>query len=176
MRRWKTWPPIAQRHLARAGKARPIRPFITIWNEKNMLKVLLAFDGSDSALRAVDYLINRVATGSGAMQVHLVNVQPSLHGNVSRFVNSEQLRQYHHEEGMAALKPGKEKLEAAGLPCHTHLFVGDAAEAVTRFAREQGCDEIVIGTRGLSGIAGMLMGSVATKVVHLASVPVVLVK
>ncbi len=39
-----------------------------------------------------------------------------------------------------------------------------------------GCDVIVMGTRGLSSVTGLLLGSVATRVIHEASVPVTLIK
>jgi len=43
-------------------------------------------------------------------------------------------------------------------------------------AEERGCDQIVMGTHGRGTIAGLLIGSVATKVLHLAKAPVLLVK
>jgi nucleotide-binding universal stress UspA family protein len=141
-----------------------------------MLKVLLAVDGSETSLRAVEHVIKRVADAKNGYQVHLLNVQYPLHGSVSTFINAAQVKQYHHDEGMKVLDPAREKLDAAGVACQVHLFVGDPAEVITRYAKEQGCDEIVIGTRGLSGISGLLVGSVATKIIHLATVPVVLVK
>lgn len=141
-----------------------------------MLKVLLAVDGSETALHAVEHVIKRVADAKNGYQVHLVNVQHPLHGSVSTFIDAAQIKQYHHDEGMKVLVPAREKLDVAGVTYQSHLFVGDPAEVITRFAREQGCSEIVIGTRGLSGISSMLMGSVATKIIHLADTPVVLIK
>ncbi len=52
----------------------------------------------------------------------------------------------------------------------------DAASTITEFADSHGCTQIVIGTRGHSGLTGTLLGSVAMKVVHLAKVPVLLVR
>lgn len=141
-----------------------------------MLKVLLAVDGSETALHAVEHVIKRATDAKNGFQVHLVNVQHPLHGSVSSFVDAAQIKQYHHDEGMKILAPARDKLDAAGVSYQHHLFVGDPAEVVTRYAKEQGCDEIVIGTRGLSGISSLLVGSVATKIIHLAEMPVVLVK
>ena len=45
-----------------------------------------------------------------------------------------------------------------------------------RLAAERGVDCIVMGTRGMNALGGLLLGSVAQRVVHLASVPVMLVK
>lgn len=141
-----------------------------------MLKILLAVDGSESALRAAEHVNKRVADAKDGYQVHLVNVQYPLHGSVSTFLEAGQVKQYHHDEGMKVLASARAKLDAAGTAYQMHLFVGEPAEVITRYAKEQGCDEIVIGTRGLSGISSLLVGSVATKIIHLAEVPVVLVK
>ena len=141
-----------------------------------MQKVLLAVDGSDNSLRAVAYMVKRASAAKDQYQVFLVNVQYALHGTVATFIDAQQLKQYHHDEGMKVLAPAQAQLAAAGITSTHHLFVGDPAELISRFAAEQRCDEIVIGSRGLSGIGSLLVGSVATKIVHLAKVPVVLVK
>lgn len=145
-----------------------------------MLKIVVAVDGSENALQAVRHVIKMAKSDLGAQrtpdQIHLVNVQSPLHGTVNTFVSAAQIKEHHQEEGDKALAPARALLEQEGVGFQSHLFVGDAAEIVTRFAKEQGCDEIVIGTRGLTGLSGLLMGSVATKVVHHATMPVVLVK
>lgn len=141
-----------------------------------MQKILLAVDGSDTSLRAANHVAKRAAAAKEDYQILLVNVQYPLHGSVSSFIDGGQIKQYHQEEGMKALAAAQEALTTAGATYSHHLFVGEPAEVITRFAREQGCDEIVIGTRGLSGIGSLFMGSVATKVIHLADMPVLLVK
>ncbi|MNU09423.1 Universal stress protein G [compost metagenome] len=50
------------------------------------------------------------------------------------------------------------------------------AAQVSEFADRLGCDTVVMGTRGLGSFTGMLLGSVATRVIHEVSVPVLLVK
>lgn len=141
-----------------------------------MLKVLLAVDGSESSLHAVEHVIKRATAAKDGHKVHLVNVQHPLHGSVSTFINAAQLKQYHHDEGMKTVVRARDMLDAAGVSYQFHLFVGEPAEVVTRFAKEQACEEIVIGSRGLSGISSLLLGSVATKIIHLAEMPVLIVK
>jgi nucleotide-binding universal stress UspA family protein len=53
---------------------------------------------------------------------------------------------------------------------------GQIAEAVGQVAREENVKHIVMGTRGLGGIQGLLLGSVAMQVIHLAEVPITLIK
>ncbi len=60
--------------------------------------------------------------------------------------------------------------------CKPLARAGQVAKTVVEVAREQGVDQIVMGTRGLGGIQGLLLGSVATQVIHLADVPVTLIK
>ena len=61
-------------------------------------------------------------------------------------------------------------------PVTTQAAEGQAAQEIVRLAAERGVDCIVMGTRGMNALGGLLLGSVAQRVVHLASVPVMLVK
>ena len=144
------------------------------------MKVLVPVDGSESSSRAVDHLIKNVGwyKDKDAMEIHLLNVQhPVPYGNrVSSVVGHDKLAQYHKEEGMAALKPGMQKLDAARVPYQHHIVAGDEADVICRFAKEKGLDQIVMGTRGMGSVSNLVLGSVATKVIHLSPVPVLLVK
>lgn len=143
-----------------------------------MLKLLVSVDGSESAVRAVEHMITKLAWFKDGVEIHLLNVQhPMPYGNrVTSVLGQDKVNQYHHDEGIAALQPARAKLDAAGIKYAFHIGVGEAAETIVHYAREKGCDQIVMGTRGLGSTAGLLLGSVATKVIHLAEVPVLLVK
>jgi len=67
-------------------------------------------------------------------------------------------------------------LDAAGIPCEGHLESGDPAQVIADIAARERVNGIVMGTRGMGPIKSLVLGSVATKVVHLADVPVTLVK
>ncbi|HJV79329.1 universal stress protein [Noviherbaspirillum sp.] len=141
-----------------------------------MLKILLAVDGSENSLRAAAYIIKRASAAKDAHEVQLLNVQHPLHGDISAFVGSAQVKQYHHDEGMKAIAKARTMLEQAGIAHQYHLFVGDPASTVVRCAREWGCDEIAVGTQGHTAIANLFLGSVSSKIVSLSDVPVLLVK
>lgn len=141
-----------------------------------MLKMLVPVDGSESASRAVQHLIKKVSWYRDPLEVHLLNVQYPLPGDVQMFIDNEQIRSFHHDEGLKVLEPARQALDAAGLAYVFHIGVGDPAQVIADYAREKGCDQIFMGTRGLGSIAGLLLGSVATKVIHLSDVPVLLVK
>jgi nucleotide-binding universal stress UspA family protein len=143
-----------------------------------MLKLLVPVDGSESSSRAVNHLIKKLGWFKDGAEIHLLNVQhPIPYGNrVSSVIGHDKLAQFHQEEGMAALKNAMKKLDAAKLKYHYHIGVGEAAEVICQYAKDKGCDQIFMGTRGLGSVSGLVLGSVATKVIHLSPVPVVLVK
>jgi nucleotide-binding universal stress UspA family protein len=111
------------------------------------------------------------------VEVHLLNVQPPIvSGNVTMFIKREQLEEYYRDEGLKALAEPRRRLDAAAVSYTFHIGVGDPAETIAKYAHDKQCDQIVMGTRGMGRVAGMLLGSVATKVIHLSAVPVLLVR
>jgi len=141
-----------------------------------MLKVLVPVDGSEAALRAVSHLAKIASWYRDPLEIHLLNVQYPLHGDVRVFLDDEQVQGFHHEEGLKALEAARGVLDAAALRYLFHVGVGDPAAVIAEYAREKGCDQIVMGSQGRSALAGLLMGSVATKVIHLSDTPVLLVR
>jgi nucleotide-binding universal stress UspA family protein len=141
------------------------------------MKILLPVDGSECALRAVEYLISHSAWFRDLPEIHLLHVHaPIPIGRVQAHVGKETLHAYYLEESQASLLEAQQKLDAAGCAHTTHIHVGQPAEVIAKLAAEQGCDLIVMGTHGRGGIAGLVTGSVANRVLHLASCPVLLVK
>ncbi len=141
-----------------------------------MLKALVPFDGSDNALRAVDHLISLVQARE-PMEVHLLHVREPIDSwEIRRVLTAEEIAALQLSEGEDALQAARQRLEAAGISYTATILVGDVAQTIARHATEIGCDKIIMGSRGASAIAGLLLGSVTTKVIHLAQVPVTVVK
>ena len=142
-----------------------------------MLKVLVAVDGSNHASRAIDYMLGKLRPVLDRAEIHLLNVQPPVPGGAraAAMLGKQRMKEYHEAEGRAALAPAEKRFKAAGIPFFDHIVVGEPAPCIAEFAKAKGCEQIVMGTRG-AGTASVLVGSVAMKVVQLASVPVLLVK
>ena len=140
------------------------------------MRLMLPVDGTPAALKGVDHVIAVAGWYRDIPEIHLVNVQAALPGDVTRFVRSDEVRSYHLEEGAKELAAARSKLDAAGLRYVAHVDVGSTAEMLARYAREHGIDLVVLGTRGLGSVAGMLLGSVATKIVRESPAPVMLVR
>jgi nucleotide-binding universal stress UspA family protein len=140
-----------------------------------MKVVLVPVDGSACSLRAVHYLINAHAEGLRP-QIHLVNVQSAMTGDVRQFVASDDIKDYQHEQSDDSLSPARGLLDGAGISYQVHEEVGQVVERIVRLADNLHCDHIVMGTHGRTALADLLVGSTTIKVVHQTKLPVVVVK
>ena len=140
------------------------------------MKLLVPIDGSDTSLRAVEALIAKLAAYRPPVEIHLLNVQHALRKDVGQFVDHDEIRRYHQEEGATALVRARARLDAEEITHATHVFVGDdPASVIVQFVKEQKIDEVIMGTRGRGELAQLLLGSVAQEVLRGAGVPVTLI-
>jgi nucleotide-binding universal stress UspA family protein len=82
-------------------------------------------------------------------------------------------------EAEAAVTSAVESLNAAGVRAHGEVrdtLFGHAAREIVEDARERGADVIVMGSRGRGDLAGLVLGSTAHKVIHLADRPVLVIR
>ena len=142
------------------------------------MKILLAVDGSKHSLAAVDSLIDHADWYRSKPEVELVTVHlpVPMVGRMGVGPSKAQVQKYYDEEGAATLAPAKKKLAAAKLPHTARVLVGPIAETLAKHAKTSGCDLIFIGTRGMTAAANAVLGSTATKVLHISTVPVLVVK
>ena len=143
-----------------------------------MKRILLPVDGSECALRAVALVIAKRAyyANPNDLEIHLVNVQPPLSHDITRFASQQQVADFHREESEKLMRAACQLLDDAGAAYTCHLLVGAVAEAIAGLADTLHCDQIVMGTHGRGAFRELLMGSITIKVLHLSKVPVLLVK
>ena len=141
-------------------------------------RVLLPVDSSDQAARAVEYAIAlwRNHPAPESMDVHLMNVQRELSGDVARFAPKESVHEYHRERSAQALERARRMLDQAGVKYAVHMLVGKPWEAISDYAARNQFDLVLMGTRGLGTYTGAALGSVAQGVAQRSTVPVLLVK
>lgn len=138
-------------------------------------KIVVPFDGSESALRALRVAAARKRE-TGA-ELHVLNVQPVIvSGNVRSFVSQDVINRYYEEEAATAMAPAHKLLESEKVPFVPVTRVGHPFEVIAEYADPFSNDEIVMGSRGMSSLGNLVLGSVATKVIHVTRVPVTLVK
>jgi nucleotide-binding universal stress UspA family protein len=142
------------------------------------MKILLAVDGSKYSLDAVNCLVEHANWYREKPVVELLTVHlplPKL-PRMGIVVGKNQVQRYYEEESEAALAAAKKKLDAAGIAYKAVMQVGPIAETIVNHASKSGCDLIFIGTHGRTEAGNMLLGSIATQVLHLSKVPVLLVR
>lgn len=140
--------------------------------------ILIPVDGSPASLRAVDFAIEMVAQdpSTSLVLLHVQNTRAIELAGASEAMDTEWLREAGSRASAKALKDAIGKCEHAGVASEALVRTGQIAEAVGQVARKENVKHIVMGTRGLGGIQGLLLGSVAMQVIHLAEVPITLIK
>ena len=137
--------------------------------------ILVPVDGSENSDRAAQHAIDLVTAGLSA-ELHFLNVQPNLGGAISTFVNRADIDAYRREEGNKSLASAVALARKASVEAKVHIGVGRQGEIVQDYAKKLGAGLVVMGTRGHTGLTGVLLGSVAQDVIAHVKVPVTLVK
>lgn len=132
-------------------------------------KILCAVDFSELSRIAMLHAAER-ARAAGA-ELTLVNVIPKPHASMIAAdplaPTAGEVTEKLLEETDRRMAPwAEEAARICGAPVRTRVLVGDAADKLVGFAREDGSDLVVIGTHGRTGVARVVLGSVAEKVVR----------
>ncbi len=161
----------------RARSAAPVEVAATSPGAGRLRRILLAVDGSAASQRAVQHIIDmrQDVADPAALELHLLNVQRPVSGDVSSFVASKSLDEYYAELGEKGMAAARALLVGAGVEHHAHQRIGSPGETIAKEAQARSCDLIVMGTKG-AGAAAALMGSVAQSALEHSTVPVMLVK
>jgi len=138
----------------------------------NENRLLVPIDGSDHALRALAHVIKRVASHP-QLQIYVLNVQLPLPRSL--FVSRSMIADYHEAKSNEDLARALRMLQRNGLKAEIMVRVGEPGETIAKMARQKHCGEIVLGSRGLGNLKSLVLGSVTTKVIHAARVPVTVV-
>lgn len=136
-------------------------------------RILLPVDGSPESLSAARYALSHA--GGDQTEYVLAHV----YDPVPRTIGGEHLERLGQEistEEDAVMAPYRALFREAGLLFRERLEEGHPAPVIVRLAAEEGCDLILMGTRALSDLSGLLLGSVSHQVVHEAPCPVLLVR
>lgn len=167
---------LASRATAQASE--PVAGAIAPKASGHLRRVLLAVDGSVGSEQAVRQLmaLRQDLRSPGELELHLINVQRPVSGDVSNFVPSDSLEDYHRENSEKELASARALLAEAGLPFTEHQLVGVPGTTIARVAQEKDCDLIILGSRGLGQHSSVLLGSVVQSTLEHAAVPVMVVK
>lgn len=138
--------------------------------------ILVPVDFSEYSQAAFDAAID-LAKELGA-KLHLLHCYQINVGGVSPYgvVLPQNLDREIRDAAQAKLSEWEEKAKAAGVEAGTSVTPLFPSEAIASVAEDIGADLVVMGTRGLSGLKHVLLGSVAERTIRTAPCPVLTVK
>ena len=138
-------------------------------------KIFFASDGSDNAHRAGLAAIELAQDLSlkSIIVIHIAISPPAQSRMIKADFDAHTLLE---EDAKEIMKQTFEEIDKAGLSAEVHVAIGDPADEIVKIAKNEDADLLVIGSRGLGSITGVLIGSVSQKIVHEASCPVMIVK
>jgi len=139
-----------------------------------MQHVLVAYDGSQQSRAALDHALEAFPDA----ELHVVTV---LDPAEATYVSTEELPSIPDhwadeatEEADRILEDARER--AGDRDLVTEHVVGRPGPAIVRYAEEHGVDQVVVGSHGRTGVARLLLGSVAETIVRRSPVPVTVVR
>jgi nucleotide-binding universal stress UspA family protein len=150
----------------------------------NWQRILVAVDGSEASRRALHYA-DRLAQTAKA-ELHLLHVIPDLPpplvdpigvgGVAASLTYDDTLKQLEHE-ARVVMEVSRAEIDTQNTVFHTARAQRErVADTLVRYAQEQACQLIVMGTHGRTGFNHFLLGSVAEGVAHTTPVPLLLIR
>jgi nucleotide-binding universal stress UspA family protein len=133
--------------------------------------IVIATDGSEGAEGAA-VAGARVARTLGTTAI-LVYVRPSLGALGEPYYQEKLSEQMAHARD--ALDRARGLVVQEGVDAEEEILEGSAADRVVELARDRNAAVIVVGSRGLGAVAGALLGSVSSAIIHRADRPVLVV-
>lgn len=136
--------------------------------------LLVPFDGSESAMAAVDQAIDLAKTTNGTVNfLNIVNYSAIAGGEIATGMVLDALE----EAGERALETATERAEKNGVTVgDAAVEVGSPFRTIVEYAAQNDIDCIVMGTHGRSGVDRVLLGSVTERVIRQTELPVIATK
>jgi nucleotide-binding universal stress UspA family protein len=143
---------------------------------RRIAKILVPVDFSEDSQQAFDVAID-VAKTFGA-EIHLVHCYQIYPASVSPYgvVVPENLEQDIRMAALQRLAEWREKATALGIRAQEHITAHFPSEEIVAMSERLAVHLIVMGSRGLTGLKHVLLGSVAERTIRNATCPVLTVK
>lgn len=136
-------------------------------------RILVPTDGSEASEAVIEHAVE-LANQHGSTLHALFVVNTASLADIPMDSGWEGVNQALKNEGERAIST-VERL-AGDVPLETTMVDGSPAKEIVRYASENDCDVIVMGTHGRSGVDRLLLGSVAERVVRSSAVPVLTIR
>ena len=139
-------------------------------------RILVPHDFSDDAAAALDFAVELAKQLGGELHLlHAYRMPLEIFSPYGVAIPDSVMPEIR-EAASRRLKELSAQVKDAGLQVQLHLREGPPADSIAEAARELGADLIVMGTRGRTGLAHVVLGSVAERTVRSAPCPVLTLK
>lgn len=132
--------------------------------------ICLALDGSESADKAIPFAAELAEEGGGTIVIAHVIEMVAGKGGIVPIHEEDEIR--------AQLEERAKQFKDRGIEAAVEIVgsvLGGPAQRIKAIADDAGADLIVVGSRGRSQVAGLMLGSVAQRLLHIAERPVLVV-
>jgi len=133
--------------------------------------ILVPLDGSKDSIRGLDKAISIAKQSDGVITgINVVTVAPTLASSVINY------KKFLTKKAEEMLDSAKKNCEKQDVKFSSKILYGSPASKIAEFAEKGKFDVVVVGSRGIGGIKGAILGSVANTIVHKSKVSVLIVK
>lgn len=145
------------------------------------MRVLAPIDGSEQAFAALRFAVDFAKRYGATLDLFYVAPESAPPESLLQYAEAEHIGTSSPEIYMAigkgVLDAGTEIAHAGDvLDVERHLEFGDPAHAILDYAAHHAVDVVIMGTRGLGKLKGLLLGSVSLKVSSLAPCTCIVVR
>ncbi len=140
------------------------------------MKILIAADGSSHTKRMLAYMAAHDEWLGAAHDYTVLTVVLPVPARAASFVDSDTVKGYYDDEAQKVFNPIRKFFGKSGIEAKFVHKVGHPAQEIANMATKGRYDMLMLGTHGHGVLGNLIMGSVATKVLSLCSVPVLLVR
>jgi nucleotide-binding universal stress UspA family protein len=140
------------------------------------MNILLAVDGSEYTKRMLAYVASHGELFPPSTRYTILTVVPKVPGHAASYISHEDLADYYQDEAEAVLGPVREFAQKAGWQADFMHRTGHAGDGIAEVAKSGNVDLVVMGSHGHSALAGMVLGSVAARVLAKCGQPVLLIR
>jgi nucleotide-binding universal stress UspA family protein len=140
-----------------------------------MKKILIALDGSSNSMKALAQG-KKIAAAFDANIILIYAVDTPIRTDLMERMYLETLEKASKEYGQKVIDKALEELKDFSGKASGFVKVGNPAEIIINTASEENAELIVMGSRGLSGIERLMIGSISNKVLNNTDISVLIVK
>lgn len=140
------------------------------------MKILIAADGSDYTKRMLGYIAAHDEWLGAQHDYTVLHCVMAIPHRAAAFVGRAQVRDFYESDAEAVFKPIRSFFAMQGMNATFVHRIGSPAENVAKLAERGKFDLVIMGAHGHGAVGGIVLGSVATKVVSLCKNPVLLIR